>query len=91
MKHHYTAIALPILVCGAAVAGTTAASARSIDPEARHRDQPAIVERQGPTVEVPVDDTTTEALQTAAGALGGAGLATAGLWFYRRRHPLAAH
>lgn len=40
------------------------------------------------TIEVPVDDTTSETLQTAASALGGAGVALAGFWIYRRRQPL---
>ncbi len=86
MKHRYTAIALPIIVCGAAAAGATNASARDI-PETGT--PPVVV--PGPTVEVPVDDAVAEGLQTAAGALGGAGLAFGGLWLYRRRQPLAAH
>jgi hypothetical protein len=40
-------------------------------------------------VMVPVDDTTAEALQAGASALGGAALAFGTLWFYRRRYPLA--
>ncbi|TCC37755.1 hypothetical protein [Kribbella speibonae] len=88
MKHRYTAIALPIIVCGAAVAGATNASARDIEPE-RDGTPPVVI--PGPVVEVPVDDSVAEGLQTAAGVLGGAGLAIGGLWMYRRRQPLAAH
>lgn len=90
MKHRYSILALPVLVCGAVVAGSDQASAHPTDPDARHH-RPAVVQPGPPdVVRVEVDDTATEALQTAAGALGGAGLATAGLWLHRRRHPLAA-
>jgi|1186.fasta_scaffold963017_2 hypothetical protein len=91
MRFHYSVIAVPILVCGAATAGAVQASARPVDPDYRHRNPPVLVEQPGPRVEVPVDDATTEALQTTAGALAGAGLALSGAWLYRRRHPLAAH
>jgi hypothetical protein len=39
------------------------------------------------TIRVPVDDELAEGLQSSASALGGAGLALGGLWFYRRRQP----
>ncbi|TDW76162.1 hypothetical protein [Kribbella pratensis] len=90
MNHRYGAIALPILVCGMTVVGASAASARPIDPDARHhRPAPAVVV-EGPErrVEVPVDDPINEAAQTIAGALLGAGMAAGGLVYYRRRHPL---
>ena len=94
MKHRYTILALPVLVCGAVVAGSDPASAsRPTDPDERHH-RPAIVQPAPPErvqVEVAVDDTATEALATGAGVLGGAALTMTGLWLYRRRHPLAAH
>ncbi|MFI6826165.1 MULTISPECIES: hypothetical protein [unclassified Kribbella] len=92
MKHRYTILALPVLAFGAIVAGSAEASARPIDPDERHQRPPVVyVDRVGPTTQVQVDDNITEALQTGAGVLGGAGLAMAGLWAYRRRHPLAVH
>ena len=90
MKHSYTIVALPVLVCGTVVAGSAQASAREIDPESGYRDT-GVVELPGPTKQVQVDDSTAEVLQTGAGALGGAALATSVLWMYRRRHPLAVH
>ncbi|MFI6832508.1 MULTISPECIES: hypothetical protein [unclassified Kribbella] len=36
------------------------------------------------TTEVPVDHNMDEAVQAAASALGGAGLALGGMWLYRR-------
>ena len=84
MKHSYSLAALPVLVVGSIVVGSSQASARPIDPDPGRHEAVVVVEQ------VPVDDTLTEALQTGAGALAGAGLAVAGLWMYRRRHPLAA-
>jgi len=92
MKHRYAILALPVLVCAAFAAGSAQASAQPIDPDQRHNRPPVVyVDRVGPTTQVQVDDNLTEALQTGAGVLGGAGLAMAGIWAYRRRHPLAAH
>jgi hypothetical protein len=94
MKHRYTILALPVLVCGSVVAGSDPASAsRPIDPDMRHL-RPAVVQPAPPDpvrVEVAVDDTAAEVLETGAGVLGGAALTMTGLWLYRRRHPLAAH
>ena len=92
MKHRYTILALPALVCGTVVAGSDQAwSERPIDPDMRHH-RPAVVQPTPPDrVQVEVDDTAAEALQTGAGVLGGAALTMTGLWLYRRRHPLAAH
>ena len=92
MKHRYTIHALPALVCGTGVAGSDQAwSERPIDPDMRHH-RPAVVQPRPPDrVQVEVDDTAAEALQTGAGVLGGAALTMTGLWLYRRRHPLAAH
>lgn len=36
------------------------------------------------------DDTTSEVLRAATSGLGGAGIALAGVWLYRRRPPHAA-
>jgi hypothetical protein len=92
MKHRYIAIALPVLVCGATVAGAAAASARPIDPDDQHnRTNSTIVDGPERRIEVPVDDTANEAAQTIAGTLLGAGTAAASLVFYRRRHPLATY
>ncbi|TDO48547.1 hypothetical protein EV643_107176 [Kribbella sp. VKM Ac-2527] len=44
-----------------------------------------------PTVTVSADDTTSEAFQAGASALGGAALALAGAWTYRRRHHHQLH
>ena len=91
MKHSYAIVAVPVLVCGAVLAGTTQASAREIDPESDYRGSIVVVEQPGPTRQVQVDDNVAEALQTGAGAVGGAGLVIAGLGLYRRRHPVLAH
>lgn len=91
MKHSYAIVAVPVLVCGAVLAGTTQASAREIDPESGYRESIVFVDTPGPTRQVQVDDNVAEALQTGAGAIAGAGLVVAGLWAYRRRHPLVAH
>jgi GTPase Era involved in 16S rRNA processing len=91
MKHSYAIVAVPVLVCGAVLAGTTQASARQIDPESDYRESIVFVDTPGPTRQVQVDDNVAEALQTGAGAVGGAGLVIAGLWMYRRRHPVLAH
>lgn len=40
---------------------------------------------EGPTVHTSSDDNGVEALQASASALGGAGVALAGMWLYRRR------
>ncbi|MFF0340984.1 hypothetical protein [Kribbella sp. NPDC004875] len=91
MKRRYAAIALPILVCGATVAGAAPASARAIDPDDPHHPQRTIVQHPETTVviQVPVDDTANEIAQTIAGAVVGAGLASGALWYYYRRHPYA--
>jgi hypothetical protein len=89
MKHIYTLVALPVLTCGVVLAGSTQASAREIDPGAAYRNSVVVVHEPGATIKV--DDNVAEGLQTAAGAIGGAGIALTALWAYRRRHPLAAH
>lgn len=90
MKYRYTLIALPVLVCGTLAAGSAQASLPT-DPDMRHHRSAAVQPAPPEQVQVEVDDTVTEALQTGAGVLGGAALTMTGLWLYRRRHPLAAH
>jgi hypothetical protein len=89
MKHIYTLAALPVLSCGIVLAGSTQASARVIYPEDDYRQSVVVVHEPGPTIRV--DDKVTEGLQTGAGAIGGAGIALAVLWAYRRRHPVGVH
>ena len=84
MKHIRTLVAVPALTCGVVLAGTTQASAREIDPE--EADRPNVVVGHEPTI--PGDDTVAEALQTGAGAIGGAAIALTVLWAHRRRHLL---
>jgi len=91
MKHSYALVAVPVLAFGALVAGSTQASARDVDPDSGYRESVVFVPESGPIRQVQVDDNVAEALQTGAGAIGGAGLVVAGLWMYRRRHPLPAH
>ncbi|MGY4770005.1 hypothetical protein ACXC9Q_24065 [Kribbella sp. CWNU-51] len=90
MKHICTLVAVPVLTCGAVIAGASQASATNVDPEpGAHGESFAVVPIPGPVVEV--DDTVAEVLQTGAAALGGAGIAVAALWAYRRRHPISVH
>jgi hypothetical protein len=89
MNHRYAVIAVPILVCGAAFAGSSQASAQNVEPSGGgSRDALMFIEVPGPERVVPVDDSLTETLQTTAGAVGGAGLTIASLWLYRRRSVL---
>jgi hypothetical protein len=87
MKYIHTLVAVPVLTCGIALAGATQASAREIYPEDDYR---AVVVVAGPRQVIEVDDTVAEALQAGASAIGGAGIALAALWTYRRRHPMHA-
>jgi hypothetical protein len=88
MKYIHTLATVPVLAVGIVLAGTTQASAREINPE-EDRTQGRIIRDPGPVIEV--DDTVTEALQGGASAIGGAGIALAALWAYRRRHPVRVH
>ncbi len=90
MKHKCAIIAAPLLLGGTIMAGSTQASAHVIDPEKDYRTT-VVVAEPGPSRTVRVDDTVAEVLQTSAGAVGGAGLAIAVLWSYRRRHSLVGH
>ncbi|MEV0796284.1 hypothetical protein AB0I34_01270 [Kribbella sp. NPDC050281] len=89
MKHIYSLAALPVLACGFVLAGSAQASARVIYPEEHYSGSVVVVHEPGPTIRV--DDNLAEAVQTGAGAIGGAALAVATLWAYRRRHPAGAH
>ena len=90
MKHIRTLIAVPVLACGIALAGASHASARNVDPEVgSHGEGAGFVSVPGPTV--PVDDNVAESVQAGASAIGGAGIALAALWAYRRRHPVGVH
>ena len=88
MKHISTLVAVPVLACGAVVAGAAQASASNVDPEPGARGESVVVV-PGPPVQV--DDTIAEGLEAGASAIGGAGIALAAVWAYRRRHPVAAH
>jgi hypothetical protein len=86
MKHIRILIAVPALACGVALAGASQASAK-YDPESGRAGQ-AVVVVHDPGQSIQVDDNVAEALQAGASALGGAGIALAALWAYRRRHPV---
>ena len=91
MRPSHLFAGLPVLVCATILAGSSQASAHPTDPDARHH-RITVTERPGPIEEVlvgvpiPMDDTANDVLQTTAGALGGAGVAAAGVLLYRRRH-----
>jgi hypothetical protein len=89
MKYIRTLVAVPLLICGFALAGATQASAREIHPEDDYREAVVVIREPGPSIEV--DDVVAEGLQAGASAIGGAGIALAALWAYRRRHPVSAH
>ena len=85
MKHIRTLIAVPVLACGIVLAGASQASARPVDPESGpHGEGAVVVYEPGPAVQV--DDNVAESVQAGASAIGGAGIALAALWAYRRRH-----
>jgi hypothetical protein len=86
MNHRRSIIAISALAAAVVTATATEASAK-VPPEDTSR--PATVVPHDPpptrTVEIPVDDNSVETLQAGASALGGAGIALAGMWLYRRR------
>jgi hypothetical protein len=102
MNRKYWAIAGSALALGAATLTATEASAQEApEPGSRSATtldchwayHPACEEApvSVPPAEValdpgPSDDGGAEARQSGASALGGAGLAFAGMWLYRRRH-----
>lgn len=89
MKYIRTLVAVPVLTCGITVAVASQASAREIYPEGDYRQPVVVVHDPSPTIEV--DDNLAEARQAGASAIGGAGIALAALWAYRRRHPVQVH
>ena len=87
MKHIRTLIAVPVVTCGFVLAGATQASAQNADPEqGTHGEGAVVVPELGPIVQV--DDNVAESVQAGASAIGGAGIALAAVWAYRRRHPV---
>jgi hypothetical protein len=95
MNHKRSIIAVPVLAVTAVVIGSAEATAKDapdpdraestvIMPDPGPPNYPAY-ELPAPTASASVDDTATEALQASASALGGASLALAGVWVYRRR------
>ena len=90
MKHKCAIIAAPLLLGATFMAGSTQASGHVKDPEEDYRTT-VVVTEPGPPQTIRVDDAVAEVLQTSAGAVGGAGLAVAVLWSYRRRHSLVGH
>jgi hypothetical protein len=88
MNHTRTALAVAALALSAAAVGATNAAATH---PAENGTLPVTVVPHDPpptaTIEVPVDDITSEALQAGASALGGASIALGAVWIYRRRQP----
>jgi hypothetical protein len=86
MNNARTAIAVSaIALTTAALAAPTATA----NHPAENGTLPAIVIPRDPpppkVVEVQVDDTRSEALQSGSSALGGAAIALSALWLYRRQ------
>ncbi|WP_432942146.1 hypothetical protein ACQPXM_35005 [Kribbella sp. CA-253562] len=79
------AVAVPVLALGAIGVGAGAANAKVPDDPTTRGNPPGALSGQPVTVEVPVDDGVSEAVQAGASALGGAGIACTALWLYRRR------
>ena len=88
MNHTRAAIAVAALALTAAALGATNATATH---PAENGTLPVTVVPHDPppprTIEVPVDDATSEALQAGISALGGASIALGAVWIYRRRQP----
>jgi hypothetical protein len=86
MKHAHTAISVSVLALSAAALGATTAAATH---PAENGTVPAVVVPRDPPptriIEVPVDDATSEALQAATAALGGAAIALVAVRIHRRR------
>ncbi|MFI6831816.1 hypothetical protein ACIBG5_32250 [Kribbella sp. NPDC050241] len=85
MNYARTAISVAALAVSAIALGASTAAAT-------HPAENGTVTFHDPpppkTVEVSVDDTTSEAVQVGASALGGAGLALGAVLIYRRRQVL---
>lgn len=89
MNHAPSAVAACALTLTTAALGASAAAANH--PAENGTVSGALVPHDPPpprTVEVSVDDTTSEAVQVGASALGGAGIALGAVLFYRRRQVL---
>jgi hypothetical protein len=97
MNHRRSVLAAAALAVGVTTLGAVDASA--ILPEERGglapHDPPVaayiypqtgVTVLQGGTVDTSSDDNSVEAFQLGMSALGGAGVAIAGMWLYRRRH-----
>jgi hypothetical protein len=85
------AVAVPVLALGAIGVGAGAANAKVPDDPTIRGNTTGVVGELSPqpvTVDVPVDDGASEAVQAGASALGGAGIACTALWLYRRRQPV---
>ena len=89
MNRKYTAALVPVLALGAIAFTASEATAIVKDPRNDGQSGVVVLPEPRPVVQVPVDDTWTEAAQAGASALGGAAIAFGALWLYRRRQPLA--
>jgi len=89
MNHARTTIAATALALSAAALGASTAAANH--PAENGTVQGALIPHDPPppkTVEVSVDDATSEVVQAGASALGGAGIALGAVILYRRRQVL---
>ena len=83
MNHACTAVAVSAFALGTAVLGASTAAANHPAENGMAAENVVPRDPQPPrTIEVPVDDTTTEAVQAGASALVGAGLTA--VWLCRR-------
>ena len=94
MNHKRIIITAPVLAV-AALAFTSAESNAKVLPYpapaavAPHDPNPstyAVPTQPAATTTIVSDDNAAEAFQAGASALGGAGIALAAMWLYRRRH-----
>jgi hypothetical protein len=100
MNHRGSVLAAVALTVGVATLGAVDASAElpaehsggngvvPHDPPASTYTFPQdeVAAMEGAAVGTSSDDNGVEVLQAGASALGGAGVAIAGMWLYRRRH-----
>ncbi|TCC44905.1 hypothetical protein E0H75_30730 [Kribbella capetownensis] len=89
MNHTRTAISVAALAVSATALGASTAAANH--PAENGTVSGALIPHDPPspkTVEIAVDDTTSEAVQAGASALGGAGIALGAVLLYRRRQVL---
>ncbi len=100
MNHRRSIIAVPALAAAVFTLTATEATARVIPEDTAaprstvpHDPGPPNYPNYEPAYEVPAatvsittpDDNRAEGVQAGAAAIGGAGLALAGMWLYRRR------